>query len=80
MRQSSPQAAITNSNVTLVSTKKFIRTLSYQGYLDVSSSTLADKVHGNNRRCCDRFFQAGNNPRQGILKCLLIQQNRCVLG
>ena len=53
-----PHAAVADAQMTPISAKQFVRSLSDQGDFYVFAGSLAHEIHRHNRGCCDRLFQA----------------------
>src|SRR5437660_11891523 len=69
-----------NSQMPLVAAKKFVRPLTNECHLHITSRALRNKIHWNDRRAGNRFFKRIDNPRQGSLEFALIQSYSSVRG
>src|SRR5262249_17264607 len=78
--QSPPPIPVMNTQVWFVTAKELVWALTDEGNFDILACALRDKIHRNNRRSCDWFFQAFYDPRQRLLEVALVEPHGYVLG
>ena len=76
--QSAPVCSITNAEMPDIAPEELVGSLSDERHLHILTSPFADKVHGNNGRGGNRFFQKGYYFRQGSFESLSIKMDRYV--
>src|SRR5438094_3527990 len=59
--------------MSLVATEQLVRALTYQRNFYILSSAPRYEVHGNDRRCRNRFFQTFYYFREGAFKLGLVE-------